>query len=87
MAQFTISQMLIYSQTKLPRNNSEIFCKYYCRIKKHLLHLRSENNADVVKLVDTLDLGSSAARRGGSSPFIRTTQINRFSLTVNAVFL
>ena len=28
--------------------------------------------ADVVKLVDTLDLGSSAARRGGSSPFIRT---------------
>jgi hypothetical protein len=25
-----------------------------------------------VELVDTLDLGSSAARRGGSSPFIRT---------------
>ena len=29
--------------------------------------------ADVVKLVDTLDLGSSAARRGGSSPSIRTS--------------
>ena len=29
-------------------------------------------NADVAKLVDALDLGSSAARRGGSSPFIRT---------------
>lgn len=29
-------------------------------------------NADVVELVDTLDLGSSALRRGGSSPFIRT---------------
>jgi hypothetical protein len=25
-----------------------------------------------VKLVDTLDLGSSASRRGGSSPFTRT---------------
>lgn len=29
-------------------------------------------NAGVVKLVDTLDLGFSAARRGGSSPFTRT---------------
>lgn len=29
--------------------------------------------AGVVKLVDTLDLGSSAARRGGSTPFIRTS--------------
>ena len=28
--------------------------------------------ADMVKLVDTLDLGSSASRRGGSSPSIRT---------------
>ena len=28
--------------------------------------------ADVVKLVDTLDLGSSAARCVGSSPSIRT---------------
>ncbi len=30
------------------------------------------NNADVAELVDALDLGSSAARRGGSSPLIRT---------------
>ena len=30
-------------------------------------------SADVAELVDALDLGSSAARRGGSSPFIRTT--------------
>jgi hypothetical protein len=29
-------------------------------------------HADVAKLVDALDLGSSAARYGGSSPFIRT---------------
>lgn len=28
--------------------------------------------ADVMELVDMLDLGSSAARRGGSTPFIRT---------------
>ncbi len=28
--------------------------------------------ADVVKLADTPDLGSGAARRGGSSPLIRT---------------
>ena len=28
--------------------------------------------AGVVKLVDTLDLGSSASRLGGSSPFTRT---------------
>ena len=28
--------------------------------------------ADVAELVDALDLGSSAERRGGSSPFIRT---------------
>ena len=29
-------------------------------------------NAGMVELVDTLDLGSSAARRGGSTPFTRT---------------
>jgi hypothetical protein len=28
--------------------------------------------ASMVELVDTLDLGSSAARRGGSSPLTRT---------------
>lgn len=31
---------------------------------------------DVVKLVDTSDLGSDAARCGGSSPSIRTLQIS-----------
>ncbi|ABV76918.1 succinyl-diaminopimelate desuccinylase [Rickettsia rickettsii str. Arizona] len=29
--------------------------------------------ADVMELVDMQDLGSCAVRRGGSSPFIRTT--------------
>ena len=38
--------------------------------------LRVFNNlyADVVELVDTLALGASAARREGSSPFIRTKE-------------
>ena len=31
-------------------------------------------NADVAKLVDALDLGSSAVRHGGSSPSIRTSK-------------
>ena len=30
------------------------------------------NYADVVELVDTLDLGSSGVSHGGSSPFVRT---------------
>ncbi len=33
-------------------------------------------NADVAELVDALDLGSSAERRGGSSPFIRTIKVD-----------
>jgi hypothetical protein len=37
-------------------------------------------HADVAKLVDALDLGSSAARHGGSSPSIRT--LIRPSITV-----
>ena len=30
-------------------------------------------NADVAELADAPDLGSGALRRGGSTPFIRTT--------------
>ena len=33
-------------------------------------------NADMAKLVDVPDLGSGALRRGGSSPFARTTEKN-----------
>ena len=48
-----------------------------CRFKKLLYHCavnqtKVHHFAGVVKLVDTLDLGSSASRRGGSSPFTRT---------------
>ena len=35
---------------------------FYCKV----------DNADVAELADALDLGSSAARRMGSTPFIRT---------------
>lgn len=42
------------------------------RVKRNLIKLKVEMNADVVKLVDTLDLGSSAVRCVGSSPSIRT---------------
>ena len=34
------------------------------------------NNAGVAELADALDLGSSAARRGGSTPFTRTINLN-----------
>ncbi len=54
-----------------------------------LIHLRSllpkgvcSLNAGVAKLADALDLGSSAARHGGSSPSARTNKV-----TVNSWFL
>ena len=37
--------------------------------------------ADVAELVDALDLGSSAERRGGSSPFIRTKSPDHLGLS------
>jgi hypothetical protein len=40
-----------------------------------ILHPRKKGYADVAKLVDALDLGSSAARHGGSSPSIRTDNL------------
>ena len=44
-------------------------------------------DADVVELVDTLDLGSSAARRGGSTPFIRTLKQLQLELLFFALAL
>ena len=38
------------------------------------LHKSENEIGPVVELVDTLDLGSSAVRRGGSTPFIRTNK-------------
>ena len=37
------------------------------------IRLLSFSHADVAELADALDLGSSAARRMGSTPFIRTS--------------
>ena len=37
-------------------------------------HPSPNNNASVVELADTLDLGSSAERLGGSTPLTRTKQ-------------
>ena len=38
-------------------------------------------NAGVAKLVDAPDLGSGAARRGGSSPSTRTIYLNKSFIT------
>jgi hypothetical protein len=40
--------------------------------------LPAGGNAKVAELVDALDLGSSASRRGGSSPFLRTMNVFGF---------
>ncbi len=42
--------------------------------------------AGVVKLADTLDLGSSAARLGGSSPSTRTKKQEQAGTHVSAFF-
>ena len=48
-----------------------IFKAWGCSFRLKVLH--SCNCAAVAKLADALDLGSSAARRGGSSPSSRIT--------------
>lgn len=48
-----------------------------CR-KKLYLPPQKQSHAGVVKLVDTLDLGSSAVRHGGSSPSTRTKSRSEF---------
>ena len=45
---------------------------FYFQIVKNNIFAIVFINAAVVELVDTLDLGSSAARRGGSTHFSRT---------------
>ena len=43
------------------------------------LPLKGRHPADVAELVDALDLGSSAARRAGSSPAVRTSPLSMVS--------
>lgn|GEM_PF-461490 len=52
--------------------NNILWRCYVVNGKKY--YLCRPNNAGVVKLVDTLDLGSSAVRLGGSSPSARTNE-------------
>ena len=65
-----------YAELTLCTQN-ELFFPYMMPTKKNI-YLCSPNSvvlfkyADVMKLVDMLDLGSSASRRVGSSPPIRT---------------
>ena len=50
--------------------------------------MMNNNIAGVVKLVDIPDLGSGAARHGGSSPSTRTELVNeRMSELVNSLRL
>ena len=51
------------------------FCLMFYSKCFNLYRLNAFCVADVVKLVDTPDLGSGAARRGGSSPSIRTITV------------
>lgn len=46
-------------------------CKLILHYQKKYIILQNIFKADVAELVDAPDLGSGAARRGGSSPFIR----------------
>ena len=45
-----------------------------------------EFHAGVAELVDALDLGSSAARRGGSSPSIRTKIFTVYKTNLNKIY-
>lgn len=53
---------------------------YLQRLKRTIV--LNKNAAGMVKLVDTPDLGSGAARCEGSSPFTRTKTSNSFELEV-----
>ena len=48
------------------------------KIAEAIKRKHAEKKASMVKLVDTLDLGSSASRRGGSSPSTRTRYAQGF---------
>ena len=53
---------------------------YLQRLKRTIV--LNKNAAGMVKLVDTPDLGSGAARCEGSSPFTRTKTSDSFELEV-----
>ena len=56
-------------------------------ILKNYIYLHHKNFADVAKLVDALDLGSSAFGHEGSSPSVRTeTPLNNQVIGVSGFF-
>lgn len=56
-------------------------------VKRKAVSLQRLKEAGVAKLVDALDLGSSAVRRGGSSPFVRTSRPRNQMITRPALFM
>ena len=60
----------VYDFCFLFNQMSVFFLKIACHAK--MIPIVYTAIGDVAKLVDALDLGSSAARRGGSTPFSRT---------------
>jgi hypothetical protein len=56
-------------------------------LDKKIEVLLPPKKADVAELVDAPDLGSGAARRGGSSPFIRTSKKKAAGKTDNLFFV
>ena len=60
-------------RAKIPHYKKIFFLLCPLKLLNYYLPLHFQKIlADVAKLVDALDLGSSAARHGGSSPSIRT---------------
>lgn len=56
-----------------------------CYLAPHAQHI-ARQVAGVAELVDAPDLGSGAARRGGSSPFTRTIKTSLFARFINILW-
>ncbi len=72
---------------RYPQNFLQNHPNYRCIKNKKTLFYESclKCNARVVKLVYTLDLGSSAARLGGSSPPSRTKYFSTYIIQKNPI--
>ena len=66
---------LVQWEHKTPAASSLILFLDLCSFKM----LKYNIIAGMAELADALDLGSSAARRGGSTPLVRTTLTSRLS--------
>ena len=68
---YTIISMCLYVYV-LKKPNKKIPIKF---LSPNHSHIFAAQLADMAKLADALDLGSSAARHVGSTPIIRTNKI------------